>query len=134
MEYGFVNLETAVLISADDVHKRIDDFHEYKKIAEKNKKLKTFLGIAYVWAARWHERNRKFNLKKKIIEAGEDYIGIALGLDDISEGIFPTKYSKEIQIISDLIYGKNFIEKLKRNAREIHEILTREINKPKVYL
>ncbi|MCD6367845.1 MAG: hypothetical protein J7L45_02040 [Candidatus Aenigmarchaeota archaeon] len=132
------SLEKMVEYSADKIHSMIKEFKKYKEMSDNNEKIKSFLGVSYIWTARWQEENKKFDLEEKIVSIGEDFMGISLSLDDLLEGKFPERNQKEVQIISDMIYSDNenpteFVLDLKKHARKIHEILTGNINKPRVY-
>ncbi len=133
IDYHVIDLEKAVILAAEDVHRRISDLSKYREMAKNNRRLKLFLGVSYIVTAKWFEKNKKFNLEENLLGVGEKYLGVVLGLDGLSEMKFPVDNSQDIETISNVLYDDSFIKTLKSNSREIHEILTREINKPKIY-
>lgn len=131
-EFTIIDLEKAVLSIPDRVHDRVDGLEEYEELTNQYEKIKAFLSAAYICAAKWHNHNKKFDLEKKIQTVGEDYVGIALGLDEMKDGEFP-EYTDQLTEIYDMIYDEDFIKTLKAKSREIFQVLSENYGRPTPY-
>jgi len=116
----------------DPVHDKVDEMKKYGEISKESERLKYLLTGVYICTAKWYSCNRKFDLKEKITAIGENYIGLVFGLEDMEDGKFPDN-PNELKEIYDFLYDEEFISDLKRNAREIYDVLTGNFNRPRMF-
>jgi len=119
------DIEEAIDEILDALHARVEGLKKYKKISEKNEKIKYFLFGAYTQTSRWQHSSNwdKNEFKKKIQAIGEDYIG-TIALDQMKENKYPEDTETMLYIYDELIYNEDFLIDLIQNSSKIHSIMT----------